>query len=211
VPVYQVAYAGNPWYEVSKCADTEKTRRCAGGLSSLALGQTCEICGNSPSEAAYKAEELIKTFKEVAERRPSTWYTEEGEVGLTLAAFAWTATPLVIANEKYSDVPAMKDWLSDNFGSNNLLWLDEIFADLEKSPSGNLANFKQMCLTMAKSLECQTIAFRTKNERLLSSVKNNFGEKATVYGRLSETSKEQKLKVPDRRDFVVIDLDEVEQ
>ena len=103
VPVYQTAFAGEPWFEVSKCADRERVQRCVGGLSSLPLGQLCELCGNYPIRTAYEKDELINRFEAFAQTRPTAWYLEKAEVGITLAAIVWSATPETIADEKNSN------------------------------------------------------------------------------------------------------------
>lgn len=216
VPAYQAAFAGEPWYEVSKCAD--QLQRCIGGLSSLAIGTTCELCGNCPNRPAYETDELVERFEALAASRPTAWYTEQNGDGLTLAAVAWRATPSVIAKEKYADVPEMKDWLSDYFSTPlkraaqkvgirtrepQIMWLDEVFANKQIKPKGNLRNFGKFVIGLAEMLEAELVAYRTIEPRMTTVPKRDFGVDATVLQRNDD--------VPDRRDFVTINTMEFEQ
>lgn len=194
VPAYQSAFAGEPWYEVSKCAD--KLQLCVGGLSSLAVGQLCEVCTERPLQPAYERGELIDRFETLAASRPSIWYTERADNGLTLAAIAWQAKPGVIVNEKYSDVPAMAQWTEDQLGEQPVIWLDEVFANRALKMTGNLRRFGDMCSGFMNQLGNETLAFRTINERMIAATKRDFGKLSKVF--------ERDVTVPDRREFVII-------
>lgn len=194
--VYQSVFAGEPWFEVSKCADDAETKRCVGGFSALAVGQTCEMCGNCPIKNAYEQKELVAQFEEIARTRPTAWYLERNEKGLTLAAIAWVRTPLEIVSEKYPDSPKMAEWIKSILGQKKIIWLDEVFADRSKKPSGNLSNFRKMCMGFSDTLGYETIAFRTINDRMVSVTKRDFPYTNKIFRRGSQ--------VPDRRDFVVI-------
>lgn len=198
VPVYQTAFNGEPWFEVSKCADNLSVQRCVGGFSPIALGQLCELCGNYPTRTAYEKDNLISGFETFAKTRPTAWYLERNETGITLAAIAWTAIPETIADEKYSDVPEIKSWMISTLGTQPIMWLDEVFADRIKKPKGNLKNFKSMCIGLAKQLQVDIIAFRTINERMTTATLRDFGSAALIFNRI--------IDLPDRRDFVIINL-----
>ncbi len=199
VPAYQTAFAGEPWYEVSKCID--ESQRCAGGLSSTALGATCEMCGKCPVRPAYERDELIDRFESDAATRPTIWYTEESKNGLTLAAIAWEATPQKIAQEKFGDVPEMAIWLTDTLGDSPIVWLDDIFANRTIKTSGNLRNFGLMNSGFMEQMGNDTLAFRTINKKMLAASKRDFGAEATIF---EKEAKRPELRVPDRREFVVI-------
>lgn len=216
VPAYQAAFAGEPWYEVSKCAG--QLQRCVGGLSSLAIGTACELCGNCPNRPAYEADELVERFEALAASRPTAWYAEQNDDGLTLAAIAWKASPSVIAKEKYADVPEMKDWLNGNLSTPTqramrrigispkepqVMWLDEVFANKQIKPEGNLQNFGKFVVGLAEMLDTELVAYRTIEPRMTAVPKRDFGIDATVLQRNEG--------VPDRRDFVTIDTMELEQ
>src|SRR5690606_35520334 len=89
VPAYQEAFAGEPWFEVSKCADREPVQRCTGGLSPVAIGEVCGTCSLRPSRTAYESSELIARFDGLAEDRPTQCYVVETEQGIALASVAW--------------------------------------------------------------------------------------------------------------------------
>ena len=198
VPAYQAAFAGEPWYEVSKCAD--QLQRCVGGLSFLAVGASCELCGGCPALPAYEADELVNRFNNLATSRPTTWYVEQNGQGVTLAAIAWKANPAVIADEKYSDAPQMAEWLNEELGMDELMWLDEVFANKDLKPRGNLQNFGKFVTGMAEMLGSQTVAYRTIEPRMIAVPSRDFGRAASIFARQQS--------VPDRRDFVVINLGE---
>lgn len=196
VPTYQAAFAGEPWYEVSKCVD--QLQRCVGGLSSVAVGVSCELCDRCPILPAYEVDELVNGFNNLATSRPTTWYVEQNSQGVTLAAIAWKAKLTVIADEKYSDVPEMAEWLRGELGSDEVMWLDEVFANKDLKPKGNLQNFGKFVTEMADMLGSQTVAYRTIEPRMIAVPTRDFGQAASIFVRQQD--------VPDRRDFVAINL-----
>lgn len=196
VPAYQSAFKGDPWEEASKCVDEQS--RCIGGFSALEVGELCLTCGNCTERPAYEKEELIERFEALAASRPTAWYTEQNGLGLTSAAIAWKATPSRIAEEKYSDVPEMTDWLQGLLGDDEIIWLDEVFANKDLQPTGNLKNFGNSVIGFTKILRSPTVAYRTKEPRMLTVAKRDFGVNATILTR--------EKRVPDRRDFVTIKL-----
>lgn len=200
VPVYQKAFAGEPWFEVSKCADESSVQRCAGGFSSLSIGVTCEMCGNCPIKPAYERERLVNKFELIAKTRPTAWYMEIDDrgKGATLFALAWIEVPCKIAEERYPDVPEMASWMIEELGNVPIMWLDEVFADRLKKPKGNLQNFSDMCSGLAQQLQVDRIAYRTIASQMIAAPVRDFGKQVSVYKR--------NIDVPDRRDFVVINL-----
>lgn len=194
IPTYQAAFASEPWSEVSKCADRQA--RCASGLSSVAVGSLCTVCELSPSRAAYEKNELIERFDTLGQSRPTAWYIEQNQAGLTMAAVAWRARPSEIAREKYSDVPAMGVWIAEKLDDEPVMWLDEVFANRERKPRGNLKNFGQFVTGLCTTLECAMVAYRTVEPRMTITAERIFNENASVLRR--------EIQVPDRRDFVII-------
>lgn len=194
VPAYQEAFAVPPWNEVSKCVDEQV--RCEGGLSATAVGKICSMCGLCPTRPAYEATELTERFDALGLSRPTAWYAEQNDSGLTMAAVAWKASPLGIATEKYADVPEMADWIVDRLGDEPVMWLDEVFANRQLKPSGNLQNFGKFVTGLAVMLDCTTVAYRTVEPKMTTKPIDVFGDQATILTR--------KGNVPDRRDFVTI-------
>lgn len=194
IPAYQAAFAVEPWNEVTKCADEQL--RCVGGLSAVAIGSLCDKCGLCPTRPAYEADELIERFDALGLSRPTAWYAEQNEQGLTMAAVAWRATPIDIADEKYSDVVDMSNWTKDRLGNEPIMWLDEVFANRKLKAKGNLQNFGKFVVGLAKMLDCDTVAYRTIEPRMTVVPIRDFGDDANVSAR--------NVDVPDRRDLVII-------
>lgn len=196
-PVYQTAFAGDPWFEVSKCGDKKEVKGCKGGFSSLPIGEKCESCGNCLSRPAYESEELSDRFDRVVKSRRAAWYMEENGSVPALVAFAWKAEPSFVFGEKYSDVPEMDTWMKQRLGDEPVMWLDEVFADRLNRPSGNLYNFGRMCRELAERLDVGKIVYRTIAIPMIKAAEKAFPLQAEIYSRKSG--------VPDRRDFVIID------
>lgn len=194
VSTYQESFIPPPWNEVSKCVD--ERLRCIGGLSAVAIGTMCDTCGLCPSRSAYEADELIERFDALGCSRPTAWYVEQTEQGLTLAAIAWRALPSDIAAEKYTDVPEMSGWMVERLGNKPVMWLDEVFANRQLKSRGNLRNFSEFVTGLATMLECKTVAYRTIEPRMTAAARRDFGDNAVILRRGAEA--------PDRRDFVII-------
>jgi hypothetical protein len=194
VPAYQKAFTAPPWNEVSKCVDEQA--RCDGGLSSIAIGSLCNMCGLCPVRPAYEADELTERFDALGSSRPTAWYAEQNVLGFTMGAVAWRAQPSAIAIEKYADVPEMSDWIIDRLADEPVMWLDEVFANRQLKPKGNLQNFGKFVMGLAAMLDCENVAYRTIEPRMTAVPKRDFGDNAIVLTR--------KIDVPDRREFVMI-------
>lgn len=196
IPAYQAAFAGKPWEEVSKCAD--QRQRCVGGLSTVAVGSLCSLCGQCPERPAYEADELIARFDALAVSRPTMWYGEQTPEGLAMAAVAWKETPAAIVQEKYQDVPEMTRWISEMIGESPIVWLDEVFANRQIRSAGNLRNFGDCVTGLAQQLGSEMVAYRTIVPQMTWAAQRDFGSAAAVLRREAE--------VPDRRDFVIITM-----
>lgn len=196
VATYQEAFAGDPWYEVSKCPG------CESGYSVSLPSTTCEVCGDTTSGEAYPSTELTRRFDQLGATRPTSWYTERDNEGrIVLAGIAWRASVAQIAEEKYADVPAMDAWLARRYQAlgaraTEIIWVDEVFANRRLSPSGNLWNFPEMIDGFAARLGGDVLAYRTINPAMITAPKKAFGSAAAVA--------EARLQVPDRRNFVSI-------
>ena len=95
-----------------------------------------------------------------------------------------------------ADVPEMADWIVDRLGDEPVMWLDEVFANRQLKPSGNLQNFGKFVTGLAVMLDCTTVAYRTVEPKMTTKPIDVFGDQATILTR--------KGNVPDRRDFVTI-------
>ncbi len=191
---YQRAFAGAPWYEVSRCADRQVPQRCLGGLSQTALNSLCGTCSTTPDRPAYEAEELIERFTTLEQSRPLYWYAEETNNGIAAVSLAWTATPETIATEKYANDPDMKPWLENTLDKQEIVWLDEVFADKTVRPNRNLANFKAMCDGYRERFDNPVLAYRTISKAMTRAALRDFG--ATPLENVPDTQ---------NRSFIVID------
>lgn len=200
VPAYQAAFAGEPWFEVSKCVDGQRPQRCPSGLSRLAVREFCDTCLTTPQLPAYESDELIERFETLASDRPTLWYQEKLAGKTALAAIAWTAPAMTIADEKYTDNPPMRAWLEARLGNEPIVWLDEVFADKTVRQADNLRNFGPMCEGLMERLALPRIAYRTINPAMTNAAMRDFGSRATVAAREAD--------VPDYRDFITINLEE---
>jgi hypothetical protein len=72
-----------------------------------------------------------------------------------------------------------------------IVWLDEVFADKNIRPSGNLRNFGKMCRGFMAALGNANLAYRTISPAMLNAAEKNF--RATP-----------NTDAPDRRSFVNI-------
>ncbi len=197
--LYQVSFAGEPWRESSRCAAPKrKLGVCPGGFSPLEVGEMCIDCGLSPLVEAYPMDELTKSLNSRFADTSSQLYLESEDSELLLAAIFWEARPKKIAGRKYADMSEMEKWLIDNLPDQPIVWLDEIFADKQKRPTGNLWNYQQMIEKVLEKAGSKVIAFRTINEGLLAKTKSVFPSNSTVI-----PGKD----IPDDRDrtFVIID------
>lgn len=191
---YQRAFAGPPWYEVSKCADRQLPQRCVGGLSRTAINSLCGTCSLAPDRPAYEAGELLERFTTLEQSRPLNWYAEETDGGIAVASLAWMATPETIATEKYADDPDMKPWLEETFGEQEIVWLDEVFADKTVRADKNLTNFKAMCNGYRERFDTPVLAYRTISEAMTRVAFRDFN--ATPLRNVPDTQ---------NRSFIVID------
>lgn len=188
---YKVAFAGEPWFEKTRCVDEQ--RRCAGGFSALSLGEMCGTCGGETNEEAYDTPELIDRWRAIASDRPAAWYLELVDEKVALAGLFWRATPELLAQEKYPDVPAMSPWLQDRYEASPFIWLDEMFANKNVRASANLLRFGSTVETMRDIFGIDRLAYRTITPQM---------KQAAL--RLGTTPLRASVEVPDRRDFIDI-------
>lgn len=208
VPMYQEAFKVEPWNSATKCVDIQSPLRCKDGYSPLEAGELCGTCGMCPMRPAFGYDELTSTFNNLAETRPTTWYLERSGGQLAVAMLAWKAVSETITSEKYKNVPEMKDWVQGKIGAEPIGWLDEVFADRFVRSEGNLDNFVESCTGMASRLDVGKLAFRTVEPKMLSSAKR-FGEtKTQIFYPKSEVVTRR---VPDWRNFVIIDVEDIQK
>lgn len=188
---YKTAFAGEPWFEKTKCVGEEL--RCAGGFSPSEIGDVCARCGETPYQDAYNENELIDTWRRVAADRPAAWYIELYEGRVALAGFFWQADAKLLAEEKYPDVPEMSKWLGERFGDEPFVWLDEMFANKVVRQSANLQRFGSAIEGICNILDLDRVAYRTITPQMKRAA-----------SKLGVTPLKALSEVPDRRDFIDI-------
>ncbi len=198
VETFIKAFEGEPWYEVSTCADKEQPQRCPGGLSSVAVGSVCETCDLSPSKPAYDIDEQIAKFERHAETYPTLWYMERVGGKLAMAGFANHQDHRTLLDTVYDGDEQMGEWLQKNLGDGSVVWLHELFADRTVRPTGNLRQFEAMCTGFLHELGASTLAYCTINPRMIAAAQRSFGDQVTVY--------EPHTDSPDWRYVVQIDV-----
>lgn len=172
VPVYQKAFAGPPWFEVSKCPT------CPSGFSAQEVGSSCLKCGSYLTKEAYPTDELYRSLLNRVSRADSTVYIErtpDGRATLGAIFVNKSETEIVQNYVRRSDPELIRSLLPGQ-----VAWLDEIFADLGASPGGNLKNLEQVVEKSAAALRSDTVAFRTINQNLLAKVQKIYGDRVQV-------------------------------
>jgi hypothetical protein len=201
VPIYQLAFAGEPWHEVSACvAPAQFENACPGGRSSQGIGETCQRCGEILLAPAFSEERLTASWISRFDERDSRFYLERLPDGsCVLAALAWRTNAEVLAELCYYDADEgeMRAWLADGLPG-EFVWLEDIFANLALRPQGNLWNYRAMISRFVSELSGTFLAFRSINERLIQKTLTLFGSQAERLVALED--------IPDRRDLVIVRL-----
>lgn len=199
VPIYQRAFAGEPWREVSACAAPGQFEdACTGGRSPQEIGETCARCGEILRAPAFPEERLTAGWISHFNEHDSRFYIERLPDGsCVLGALAWKASADALATRCYPAVEEeeMREWLADRLPG-EFVWLEDIFADLAARPAGNLWNFRTMISHFLFELRGTALAFRSINEGLIQKTVTLFGPRAERLVALED--------VPDRRDLVVV-------
>ena len=193
--VYKTAFAGEPWYEVSTCRQPNLAdSQCNDGLSPLPIGQLCTDCNQCTLQPAYTTEALVEKFTAIAAAKETDWYIEMVDNRIAVSALAWVSDARTIATEKYANNPAMEPWLQENLPE-QFIWVDEVFADKQVRPTGNLVNFSSMVAGFAERLQNSFVAYRTITPLMVAAGRR-------IGGLICEPGDGSQL--PDRRSFVRI-------
>lgn len=195
---YQAAFAKPPWNEASQCASKSVEIKCVSGFSSQQVGEYCQKCQQSLINPAYSIDELLVNFEEKATNQNALFYFETDQnQEILMCAILWLSTPEDLFERKYKGNLEMKTWLEENLPL-KFTYLDEIFADLDRRPTGNLRNLESIILESAKEFNSKTVVYRTIQDMLNYKMTKTFGTKFTLYKRDQD--------LPDRRDLGVINL-----
>jgi hypothetical protein len=217
IPVYQRAFAEPPWNERSQCPpDCQAGRE----FCDVHPGEFCERGQAVPESAAYPTEMMLERFGML--HQDDALFTIEylggDERRPVLGSVMWLSDAAGLAEAKYPDRPEMHDWLVDRFGERQFIYRDEVFADREARPSGNLRDYHRILEVAVEHFDCRMLVGRTVNVRLLGKLHKVYGERLTIFGpaqpprgtnnplapAIAGTIREH---VPDDRYLAIIELD----
>ncbi|MEK7530329.1 MAG: hypothetical protein AAB573_00500 [Patescibacteria group bacterium] len=172
VPAYKQAFAGEPWFEVSRCPACEAFTR-------LEPRGRCPMCGGALVDA-YSNQEVSEMLRDIFQSRRATLYVETGTGGNVLVAaiaYPWNKTSMYIKKyqSKGRDSDELRRVLKEKVPE-RFVWLDEIFADRALRTSGNLRDFERIMRDALRGKKTGTIVFRTISPQLKEKAKRVFSQ-----------------------------------
>jgi len=206
---YKVAFAGDPWNEVSRCNDLA----CLEGLSGLEVGCECPGCGGALEEA-YNVEELVGGWSTLLRQENAFFEVafEEGQPQRATIARPTNVDELLA--RKYADTPFMKDWLQQRF-PDNFVWIEDTFANRNRKPTGNLKDRGETLGRIAAYYGGAQILTRTLSPAIVAATLRDAKARSMVYVGTKGVGRETVNQVfenpgyslptvPDRRTLIVI-------
>lgn len=203
--VYQVAFAGPPWNERSRCPQDD----CEAGFSGCETGKLCKICG-SKLVNAYDKEELVNEWRNMIMGDQALFMITLLEGQPTCATLARPTTPAELFRRKYQDVPAMRGWLEGNMPP-KFIWIEDTFADRGKRPRGNLKNRGEIINLINETYGNNVIATRTLAIEVIAATIRDKADFTSLFigagGIGTEFARQANLsgQVPDRRTFIRVE------
>lgn len=173
--VYKAAFAGEPWYEVSRCPAEE----CPVNFCADPAGLPCVDCGNELVEA-YEAEELAAAWRQMItdeDAMMEVGYLGSAPVRVTLAR---PTTPEELYARKYADVPAMERWTGENL-DRKLVWIEDTFADRRLQPRGNLKDRGRTLGNIALRYGGLAIVTRTLAPQVIAATLRDAGTSTAMF------------------------------
>lgn len=175
VAAYKTAFAGSPWFEVSRC-DSDV---CREQLTSLEVGTDCPGCGQCLSEA-YQKDELLDEWWGQLLMKNALMEVALLDGKAQRATLARPTNPNELFYRKYWNVLQMEEpikrLLPDNF-----VWIEDTFADRKRQPTGNLKNRGQTLDRIAQYYGGATIATRTLSEQVVAATLRDKRANTAVY------------------------------
>ncbi|MFY9228169.1 MAG: hypothetical protein WAO28_02480 [Candidatus Microsaccharimonas sp.] len=210
---YIEAFAGPPWDEKSRCDNGD----CDMHFSPSEIGTACSICGTALGPA-YTPEQLYAEWAKKLQEEDAIFELAVNEENEAIrATIAHPLTRAALFERKYSAVPAMEGWIDATL-PRDFVWIDDTFANRQKSPSGNL---RDRGVTLARIAfnypRITTIATRTKAAEIVSTTLRDVGPQTDVYDGTFDISlgdptrplRRERARsignVPDERTFLAID------
>lgn len=206
---YKVAFAGDPWYEVSRCNEAG----CEVCFTDLDAGCTCLQCG-SELGPAYDSDELVNQWRDILQNdRGMIEVAFEGNYPQR-ATIARPTNPEELFARKYAEVPAMLPALRSIL-PNEFVWIEDTFANRDRQQAGNLKDRGKTLDRIADFYDGQTIATRTlANAIVRSTLRDKLARTAAYIGSegigasmVSEALNNPGFSlqtVPDRRTLLVV-------
>lgn len=207
---YKEAFAGSPWFEVSKCGDPE----CAVGFSLLQPGSTCNSCDGVLGEA-YDTDELVTAWRNMLNNDKAMLEVAFDGDYPQRATLARPTNVEELFARKYAEVPAMKSVLADILPA-DFVWIEDTFANRQRVPKGNLRDrgatidrisnfYRDNPVIATRTLANGIVAATLRDKRATTSVfmgSERAGE-SIVNNAFSNPGYELPA-VPDRRTLLVI-------
>lgn len=173
--VYKAAFAGEPWFEVSRCAADD----CPIGFCPDSPGLPCAGCGNELAEA-YEADELVAAWRQMIAGEGAMMevgYMGDDPVRVTLAR---PTTSAELYARKYADVPAMERWTAENL-DRELVWIEDTFADRRLQPRGNLKDRGRTLGNIALRYGGLAIVTRTLAPQVIAATLRDAGTSTDMF------------------------------
>ena len=175
VEVYKVAFAGPPWFEVSRC-DTDD---CSTQLTALDVGSDCPACGSCLGKA-YRKDELLDEWWGQLLMKNAFMEVILLDGRAQRATLARPTTPDELRYRKYWNVPEMERPIK-NLLPTAFVWIEDTFADRTRQATGNLKNRGQTLDRIAQYYEGAVIATRTLAEQVVGATLRDKRENTAVY------------------------------
>lgn len=216
VPVYQNAFGGDLWQERSACPDA-----CpVGGFCSSHVGEKCETSGLVPEHEAYPEDQLMDTFMSRLDNGAlfAVEYISHNDAEVpAVASIMWPSTAEALAEDKYSNLPDVAEWLQQKLGSRKFIYRDEVFADFSVRQRGNLECYGEVSRFAAEHFGLDLLVGRTINVKVLGKLYSAFGNQLEIYAPNMKNDINQDILrrdvqervcgvVPDWRYVAIIDL-----
>lgn len=206
---YKVAFAGDPWNEISRC----NAQACPAGLSNLEVGCDCADCGQ-PLGEAYEVNDLVSGWSDMLTLENAFFEVASEDCQPQRATIARPTNIDELLMRKYQDVPIMKDWLQQRF-SGNFVWIEDTFANRLRKPTGNLKERGQTLRRIAAFYGGAQILTRTLSPAIVASTLRDTKAGCSVYIGTQGVGKEIVSQVfenpgfslpavPDRRTLIAI-------
>ncbi len=207
---YKVAFAGSPWFEVSRCGYSD----CQVEFTPDQPGCMCIECGQPLCEA-YSETKLVDTWRsQIVGQGALLEVAFDGEYPQR-ATLVRPTNPDELWTRKYQDQPAMAPVLKGILPA-EFAWIEDTFANRDRIPTGNLRDRGQTLDRISQFYGGDTvIATRTLAEGIVASTLRDKGSTTSVWigsQRAGTSIVNDRLKnhgyelptIPDRRTLLVV-------